>query len=362
MRKLLIVSICILGSTMASWACRYTVREIGFSSLSHSVYSIVIINSQADPLSEQYERIRKQLTDSNIRLIILDPSKDQEHPALVSALQQKIPFPTTILWSPSVKRVFRPQSDKLEELVSTILFSPLRIKISDLSFNHFAFTLLIESTKQELNNKAFAILQKSCDDITNRMPNMPKQVTYGAKAIRITSGQFESERVLLWAIGIDQIPETPLALIMYGRGRIIGDILDYESINNQEAFKRLAMIGADCECGLDRKWMLGPQIPMNWSSKTRQLLADELGFDVDNPMVLAEMSHILSKEQITDLETDITFAPEEIDLELLLNGNSETENTEEKSNVEFIMPTILIILGVSVVIIFTGLLILRRKR
>ena len=357
----MIVSIFILGSSMAIWACRYTVREIGFSSLSHSAYSIVIIDGQVDPLSEKYVRIRKQLADNNIRLIILDPSKDQDHPALISALQQEVPFPTTILWSPSIKRVYQPQSDKLEELVKAVLFSPMRVKISELSFNHFAFTILIESTQQELNNKAFAILQKSCDDITNRMPNMPKQVTYGSKAVRITSEQFESESVLLWALGIDQIPETPMAFIIYGRGRIIGDILDYESIFHQEIFKRLAMIGADCECGLDRKWMLGPQIPMKWSTETRQLLADELGFDVDNPMVLAEMSHIMSKEQITDLEMDITFAPEEIDLGMLLNNSDESDNSTNDQSERLIKPTILILMGLSIIIIIIGFLFLRRK-
>ena len=236
------------------------------------------------------------------------------------------------------------------------------MKISSQFYNHFAFTVLVESHDQEMNSTALSILQKSCDDISNRMPNMPKQVKHGAQVLSISPSEWEDEQVFLWALGIKEIPASPIAFIIYGRGRIIGNLVDYVSIQKQEVFKRLAMIGADCECGLDRKWMLGPQIPMNWSLENRQLLTDELGFDVDNPMVLAEMSHILSKEQITDLNSEVTFAPEEIDLNLLLNKREKVDKSVDQTKEILILPMVLIILGLSVLIIIIGILLFRRKR
>jgi len=342
-------------------ACRYTVREIGFSSLSNSIYSVVLIDGDIKPRAPEYSHIRKQLSNSNISLIVLDPTKDQEHPAIKRAKQEGISFPINILWSPQDNRIYQPKEQNVEKLIDEILQSPLRDKMSKLFYNNFAFTILVDSPDKGMNSNALSILQKACDDITNRMPNMPKQVKNGAQVLRISFSQWEEEDIILWALGIDDIPDTPVAFIIYGRGRIIGNLIDYQSINNQEVFKRLAMIGADCECGLDRKWMLGPQIPMNWSAENRQLLADELGFDVDNPMVLAEMSHILSKEQITDLNTNLSFAPEEIDLEILLNKNEEIISAKGQTKSKVLFPVIFIILGLSILIIFIGIYMFRRK-
>lgn len=362
MRKLFLVCILILGSSIIAWACRYTVREIGFSSLSNSLYSIVLIDGNIDPRAPEYNVIRKQLADSNIGLIILDPAKDQEHPAIKRAKLEGLSFPYSILWTPLKDRIYLPKEQTLQKLVDEVLYSILRNKISSQFYNHFAITVLVESHDQEMNTTALSILQKSCDDINNRMPNMPKQVEHGAQVLSISASDWKNERVFLWALGIEKIPENPIAFIIYGRGRIIGNLIDFTAIQKQAVFKRLAMIGADCECGLDRKWMLGPQIPMNWSLENRQLLTDELGFDVDNPMVLAEMSHILSKEQITEFNSDVTFAPEEIDLDLLLNKKENIGKSEDQTKERLILPTVLIILGLSILIIIIGFLLFRRKR
>jgi hypothetical protein len=98
------------------------------------------------------------------------------------------------------------------------------------------------------------------------------------------------------------------------------------------------MIGADCECGLDKKWMLGNQVPLLWDQNSRQHLAKLVGFDIDNPMILAEMSRILAKESLSDQTGSVAFAPETIDLDEVF-GNSETvkeikidEPAESKSN------------------------------
>ena len=85
----------------------------------------------------------------------------------------------------------------------------------------------------------------------------------------------------------------------------MGEKVNAGQIREGLLYKYMSMIGADCECGLDRKWMLGKQIPLLWPSVSRQTLATNLGFDVDNPMLLSEMSMILAKETNPDLLGDV---------------------------------------------------------
>lgn len=102
----------------------------------------------------------------------------------------------------------------------------------------------------------------------------------------------------------------------------------------------MSMIGADCECGLDRKWMLGSQIPLFWSAENRQQLANEIGFDVDNPMILAEMSRILAKEVNANISDEVGYGIEVIDLNEAFDQvpemSYENSESDESSNVMII--------------------------
>ncbi|MCK5457743.1 MAG: hypothetical protein KAI45_11500, partial [Melioribacteraceae bacterium] len=88
--------------------------------------------------------------------------------------------------------------------------------------------------------------------------------------------------------------DQPQVAILYGRGRRIGPVLRGKEIGKDNIFSLLAIIGADCECGLDRSVMLGKMIPLRWEKEIQIELAEQLGFDVENPMIKSEMSQILS--------------------------------------------------------------------
>ena len=98
------------------------------------------------------------------------------------------------------------------------------------------------------------------------------------------------------------------------------------------------------------------------AAATRQQLADELDFDVDNPMILAEMSHILSKNPVSDLNSEITFAPETFDLDkIFAESDSKTQKKVEKPAQKTLDPLILILI-VSVIVIVSGLLLFYRRK
>ncbi len=71
---------------------------------------------------------------------------------------------------------------------------------------------------------------------------------------------------------------------------IVGD-----DITAQRVEDYLGVVGADCECGLDRKWMQGSMLPIRWEEPLRERLAAGLGFDPEDPMVKTEISILVSK-------------------------------------------------------------------
>ncbi|MCK5702250.1 MAG: hypothetical protein KAI29_13890, partial [Cyclobacteriaceae bacterium] len=172
----------------------------------------------------------------------------------------------------------------------------------------------------------------------------------GPMSIHISAGDFKAERVLLWSLGIDELPDEPVAFVLYGRGRIMGDVVNASEILDGRLYKYMSMIGADCECGLDRKWMLGNQIPLLWPSVSRQQLVSEVGFDVDNPMILAEMSRILAKETNPNVAGDLGYGIEVIDLNTAFDQVPEIEYDETESKTKLNQ-------GFAVMVIFTLLVV-----
>jgi hypothetical protein len=92
--------------------------------------------------------------------------------------------------------------------------------------------------------------------------------------------------------------QTSVAII-YGRGRIMGPLSQGKQITERKLFNLLTVVGVDCECGLDNFWILGRMIPLQWESSVQTKLTQLLGFDVESPLVKAEMSQILSLKEVT---------------------------------------------------------------
>jgi len=77
------------------------------------------------------------------------------------------------------------------------------------------------------------------------------------------------------------------------------------------------VVGADCECGIDKNWILGTMLPIRWNKKWQDRLVKNLGFDPENPLIKMEINRImrtgyynpalLNKNQ--NAKTDTGFAP-----------------------------------------------------
>ncbi|MCC6234001.1 MAG: hypothetical protein IT580_15255, partial [Verrucomicrobiales bacterium] len=83
--------------------------------------------------------------------------------------------------------------------------------------------------------------------------------------------------------------------VVFGRGRRVGEPLEGGLITQTVLQDRLALIGQDCECDLDRSSLQGPVIPARWDSSRQRAAATALGFDPENPLIRAEISRIVLK-------------------------------------------------------------------
>ena len=294
-------------------ACRFTVREIGFTTLSQDIYTLIIVDEKADALDQQWKSVHERLSDSNIRLAVLHPDQDATHPFVKQVVSSGVKLPAKVLLAPD-GRLLVLSEYSLPVLFDQLLDSPVCRRIRNEFPEVFSVILYVEGKDEQINHKVEALINKDCDQIENSMPHMPKEVKKGPVLVTISNKEMLQEKVLLWALGIEQQPNEPMTFVLYGRGRIMGTAVTASSIGEGNLLKLMSMIGADCECGLDRKWMLGHQLPLFWSVENRQHLMDEVGFDVDNPMILAEMSRILAKEVDPQMAGNVSFGPEVVDL------------------------------------------------
>lgn len=342
-------------------ACRYTIREIGFSTLSKVTYVIYRIDENSTTFPRQLEL---SFSDSNVKPYALNLNQDANNPIVSFAKNENLAFPVYVLVDKNQRMLAMTESDYQNNLKSSILSSPVQNQLLKNLPLSYASVLLIEGINADENRKAKEIIQGACNHITNIMPNMPKQVDVGPDMITISQDQFQKERVLLWSLGVEGNLEKPTAFVMYGKGRIMGELINYESIVSGDVFKLLSIIGADCECGLDRKWLFGYQVPLNWPKQTRQNLSDRLGFDVDNPMVLTEMSRILAIENREPQDPDgITYEPIVVNLdeefddipEIVHNTQPEEslaqEDDQSNNIIWYSLAVFVILIGVGVVFI-----------
>lgn len=324
---------------------------------------MAVIDGTANAGDAMWRTFHEKNRDCNLRLEVLNPQLDAEHPVIKNALQKGIKFPCTVLVAPDEK-IFQFEEKDISKIYDQILETALGEKLRTTFPDVFAVVVWIEGEDATKNLVMGNKVTQECAAIENIMPGMPKIVKKGPLSIGVTKDDFQNERLLLWSLGIETVPENPVAFVLYGRGRKIGDALDFKQVQEGGLYKYMSMIGADCECGLDKKWMLGNQVPLLWNADSRQHLAKLVGFDVDNPMILAEMSRILAKESLSDKTGSVAFAPEIIDLDEVFGNSAAVKQSSIIEPTESKSENILIytLIALFVVVLLVGAVIFMKKK
>jgi len=291
-------------------ACRYTVREIGFSDIGSEPYLINVF-TKSDTPEENYSTIEKLsfalLYDANIKLRIINIDKEKD-PTTLNYLEKYNfqTFPSALFVTPlgqsmvcSLSYPGRSFDESAYLMLESVVSSDIRNSLIDQLLTSYCVVMVIEGKKVQGNKKAMLEAQKAIREISGSLDQLPKVVSSPPDILVIPREKINEEKILLMSLGItEEDINEPSVVVVYGRGRIMGPVLRGEQITNRRLFNLLTVVGADCECGLDNSWLLGRMLPLRWEGTVQAEVIKMLDFDVENPLVKAEMSQILSIKPI----------------------------------------------------------------
>jgi len=300
-----IIPLIVILSFNDGLACKYTVRDIGFTDLGKTEYDLYLLinNKTSIEMISAFEKLSyAAFLDANVKAETINIITQTNHSAIKYIEKLNITtFPALILVSPdrdALRLPFDYQSDNLNRylwrLIESAVSSPLRDKINKITKNDYGAVLFIEGKNSEKNRRVLQMVKTVIKDISKVMKLMPKPIENPPKLLTLSQKKLDKERVLLWSLKIDPNFYGAQLVVIFGRGRRMGQVLKGKKITKDNLFNLLAIVGADCECGLDRSIMLGKMIPLRWDKNMQAQISRQLGFDVENPMIKSEMSQILS--------------------------------------------------------------------
>jgi hypothetical protein len=309
------------GMTILLWispvaqACRFNVREVGFVHFpedAYYLYGLVRNDTPTAQVTAIEEKGKEILSESNIVFEMIRIDQEKKHPALEHLPMKDIQsYPAFVLVSPSpenhmkilsIPQADQPFSQRLQNFLENLILSPKRNEILKQIAEVYGFVLLFEGRDQEQNKAAAKVVDEVIEEVTEMLPNMPQPIyapaplEKGPVRIDISLKEADRENMLVWCFDLtERDPNVPHAVVVHGRGRIVGVPLAGEEIDAYTLGYFLSVIGADCECGLDRRWMQGRMIPLGWDESVQARLAKILGYDPENPMIMMEVARIVRR-------------------------------------------------------------------
>ena len=289
------------------FACRYNVRDVAFVDFGRYPYRLYGFVNKDTPLEikTSFEQIAySALLDTNVVFELIDIDLQGQHPACAFLSRLSIDsFPAAIFVSPDqrlMKVTFNtePQSFKrnLWAALENLVDSPQRREIARHIVEVYGVVLLVPGRDVDQIQPAQSAAQTALAQINQSMPYLSKAIKEPPVLLTLDANSFEQERVLLWSLGLEgEKLQQNNVVVLHGRGRQIGPVLSGSEITADMLTRVLSVIGADCECGLDRRWMQGTLIPLRWDENLQHRVADTLGFDPESPMIKSEISIIMNR-------------------------------------------------------------------
>jgi len=391
----LVTMVWLLGCLQAhpAFACRYNVREIGFVDFGtepYYLYGYVSQDTPADTITSFAQISQAALTDSNIRFEIINIGQQKKHPAIkyLNVWQIKS-FPAAVLVSPDgqsllvpVTKPDQPFEQVLWSVLDNVISSPKREEIIQQVSKTYGVLLLIEGADAQENKRAKEAASDAVEKISMQMKMMPKPIAHPPVLVAIDSESLSREKILLWSLGLDLEKVTkPHAAVLYGRARWIGPLFEGEQITETNLTSVLFIIGQDCECGLDYRWLQGTMLPARWDEKTQARVAESLGFDHENPMVKTEMSRIIRRGSSSypgvpfgyqelvvesgsaiDEQQNPTVQVPDTTSPILTGAKQVSENFPPADSYLSIQNVIFILIGLFTLVLISGIVILLRSK
>jgi len=288
-------------------ACRYNVLEVGFIDLGiepYRLFAYVGDGTPAESLSALQEQVEAALVDTNIVFEVVRVGDDPNHPAASYLRGHRIAtFPAAVLVSPDgqslpidLETAGGSLAETLVAALESVLVSAKGAEILARSTETYGVVLLIGGPDATENDRARAAAEAAVAQIATQMEIMPKPIANPPEVLTLPAESLADERTLLWSLDVK--PEdvnVPLAAVFYSRGRWIGPLFRGDQITPENLADVLFVIGADCECGLDHRWLQGTMLPARWDEGLQAMTAKSLGFDPESPMIKMEMVSIVRR-------------------------------------------------------------------
>ena len=341
-----LIFLLVLAQSQLVSACRFNVREVGFVDLQIEPYYLFgYVNDETnEEIVSRFEQVAGAgLENSNILSEIINIDQQKDHPAMKFLDLQKVKsLPAGVLVSPdgqsyplSLTDRDRPFEEMLRSAIEDILTSPKREEILRKTIENYAVVLLIEGTDAQENQRAKEAASKVIELINSQMDMMPKAISHPPVFVAIDPKSFLSEKILLWSLALDgEELSEPRAAVLYGRGRWIGPMFRGKEITKDNLANVLFVIGQDCECGLDYRWLQGTMLPARWTDEMQAQVAENLGFDPESPMIKMEMSMIVRRGSYS--YPDMPLGYQEFAIE---PNNAMEEGQNSPNDVEYIIMT-----------------------
>jgi hypothetical protein len=313
---------------VSAFACEYNVRDVGFVDLEVSPYQLyVFIDESTDAAQRELidDSLFMGLLDANISATLVEVGSDHE---ALELIKEHVPdaYPAGVLVSPKgfhqaipLAASVNAGSEAFEAQLQTLASSEFRTALLEKVTQHYGVVFIIEGPNAEENVAVTEAATRSVRKIHTRMKMLPKAISNPPVVMTLTKEQFEDEALLLWSYGLKpSTVDKAHVVILYGRGRQMGPVLIEDAITEERLTSYLQVIGADCECGLDRSWMQGTMIPLLWSAEIQDEVSVSLGFDPENPRTKMEISMTVAKGQTNRV-----------------NGGSDTKNPDSVDKLSF---------------------------
>ena len=371
MNKVLLTILSLLILFSASKACRFTVREIGFADFGTDEYKLLFFKDK-NSTDEQEDSFKKisyaALLDANVKSEIVNVQQS-DHPLLKLYENSGPNIQKLALVSSSgealeleIDRTAANFKEEVWSLLENVLSSPTREKILANIVQNYGIVVIVESVDKRENQHAHEMAKKAIEEIKIMMANMPKPVDVPPQVIVVENKDIETERVLLWGLGFDDVKESlPAITVLFGRGRQMGRLLPTDIIKSNIVRNLLAFVGADCECGLDRSWILGRMIPTRWESDKQREVIEYHQFDAENPLIKAEMSQILSispSKERTQSNADLTakdvYGYTEKEIDLITSSNEAPSGVANRTWLSPMNVSVMVVAGLLLLVVIVG--------
>jgi hypothetical protein len=288
-------------------ACQYNVREVGFIDVGIEPYRLIVYlpeNIPAGEMSKLKEAMVPALDQTNVRFEPVVAGADANQPAMEFARAHGISrFPAAVLVSPdgpsmpvTVPEKAASLAEAVPSALQSILDSPTRRQILERSADSYGAVLLIEGPDPQRNRAAREAVSAAISQIGAQLESLPKPISKPPQLVVLDQKSLAREQVLLWTLRLKaEDVNQPHAAVFYGRGRWIGPLFEGETLTSDNLMQLLSVVGADCECSLDHRWLQGTMLPARWDEALQQKVVQSVGFDPENPMTKMEMVSIVRR-------------------------------------------------------------------